>query len=263
MTRADNSELENPYFDIQIEMGMSKHVGGLETTKELVELCHIDQNKYVLVIGSGNGISACWIAKVYGCRIMGIDLSEGMVTLSNERIRKEGLEDRVEIRVADAQELPFDDDVFDAVLSESVTAFPDDKQKAIREYVRVVKKGGYVGLNETTWIGEPTTEMVDYAIHSIGGCKPETALRWKGMLEESGLQDITVINKKMNKFKQFIGEIRMYGFAQPFVAIYKLFSLYLTRPPYRRAINNMVKDAISMPKKFMSHFGTGIYVGRK
>ena len=31
----------------------------LETTKELVEICHIDQNKYVLGIGGDNGISAC------------------------------------------------------------------------------------------------------------------------------------------------------------------------------------------------------------
>jgi len=71
------TELENPYFDVQAEIGITKHVGGLKATKELVELCRIDQQKYVLVVRYGNGISTCKIAKMYGCRIMGIALSRG------------------------------------------------------------------------------------------------------------------------------------------------------------------------------------------
>jgi arsenite methyltransferase len=91
--------------------------------------------------GCGNGISACKLAKTYGSRIVGIDISEGMVELSRNWAQKEGLTEIVGFRVADAQELPFEDDVFDAVIS--VTSFPEDKVKAISEYVRVVKSGGF------------------------------------------------------------------------------------------------------------------------
>ena len=64
--------------------------------------------------------------------------------------------------MADAQDLPFEDDLFDAVTTESVTAFPADKQKAVGEYTRVTKPGGYVGLNESTWPKvPPAPEMVD------------------------------------------------------------------------------------------------------
>ncbi|OEU82133.1 MAG: hypothetical protein BA873_07895 [Desulfobulbaceae bacterium C00003063] len=63
----------------------------LKATKELVELCRIDQQKYVLVVRCGNGISTCKIAKMYGCRIMGIDLSRAMVEVSSNRAKKEGL----------------------------------------------------------------------------------------------------------------------------------------------------------------------------
>jgi len=74
-----------------------------------------------------------------------------MVERSRERVKRENLAERVEIRVADAQDLPFDDAVFDAVITESVTAFPEDKQKAVSEYARVTRAGGYVGLNECIW----------------------------------------------------------------------------------------------------------------
>lgn len=78
-----------------------------------------------------------------------------MVARSRERAEREKVTDRVEYRVADAQDLPFDADRFDAVITESVTVFPEDKQKAVSEYVRVTKPGGYVGLNESVWLKVP------------------------------------------------------------------------------------------------------------
>jgi ubiquinone/menaquinone biosynthesis C-methylase UbiE len=75
-----------------------------------------------------------------------------MIDRSNEAAKREGVEDSVEFQVADAQDLPFENDLFDAVITESVTAFPEDKQLAVREYVRVIRPGGYVGLNESTWL---------------------------------------------------------------------------------------------------------------
>ena len=81
-----------------------------------------------------------------------MDIRPAMVERSRERARREGLEGRVSFVVADAQALPFEDGPFDAVITESVTAFPADKQKAVREYARVARPGGYVGLNESTWL---------------------------------------------------------------------------------------------------------------
>ena len=66
-----------------------------------------------------------------------------MVDRSRERAIREKLAERVTFKMADAQELPFDDATFDAVMTESVTSFPADKLKAVREYARVTKPGGY------------------------------------------------------------------------------------------------------------------------
>ena len=162
-------ENEQTFFDFAAEVGLTKHLGGLEATEELIELCHIGEGKYVLDVGCGAGVTPCFIAKRYGCRVVGVDISERMVERSRERAQREAVADRVEFRVADAQDLPFDDNLFDAVTTESVTAFPEDKQRAVNEYVRVTKPGGYVGLNESTWLKvPPPPEVVAWAYQDLG-----------------------------------------------------------------------------------------------
>ena len=53
---------------------------------------------------------------------------------------------------------------------------PEDKQKAVNEYVRVTKPGGYVGLNESTWLKfPPPPELVAWASQDLGAnVKPLT-----------------------------------------------------------------------------------------
>ena len=153
------SEPASYYFTLQSSWGLTKHMGGLEATKELIELCHIDKNSYILDVGCGVGLTACYIAKEYGCKLIAIDISEEMIKRAEERAKRRGIEDKVEFKVADAQALPFEDDLFDVVISESVNAFIENKQKAINEYKRVAKVGGYVGFNEVTWIKPPPPEL--------------------------------------------------------------------------------------------------------
>ncbi|MBA7710182.1 2-methoxy-6-polyprenyl-1,4-benzoquinol methylase [subsurface metagenome] len=180
LSREEISELEDPYFDLQAKMGFTKHMGGLKATRELIELCHTNKDKYVLDVGCGVGITACNIVKRYSCKVVGVDISEEMIARSNERAKRKGVEGRIEFQVADAQNLPFQDALFDVVISESATAFLEDKQSAINQYVRVTKPGGYIGLNETTWIkGMPPTEIVEYLFRTAGGVKPETPSGWK------------------------------------------------------------------------------------
>ena len=257
------AELKNPYFDIQAKIGITIHLGGLKATKELVALCHIDPDKCVLVVGCGNGISACNILKMYGCTIVGIDISERMVVLSRRKAENEALSERVAFRVADVQDLPFRDNMFDAVISESVTSFSGHKQKAISEYVRVLKKGGYLGLNEVTWMQEPTPEMREYSINAIGGCKPESDRKWKKLLNDQGLQNVTVKSYNIKKLEQFISVFKITGLATLLRGGYLLLLFYLTKTVCREAIKNMAKDAISIPKHFRKYHGYGIYVGRK
>jgi arsenite methyltransferase len=82
-------------------------------------------------------------------------------------------------------------------------------------------------------------------------------------MEDAGLQDITARSYTFKKLEQFVNEFKMIGIGQSIKGGYVLLRLYLTKPVYRKAMNTMVQDALSMPKHFMKYYGFGIYVGRK
>ena len=253
------SELEPSYFDLQAYVGTTKHMGGLKATKELIELCHIDKGKYVLDVGCGVGATPCYLAKKYGCRVVGVDISERMIDRANERAKREGVEHRVEFRVADAQNLPFEDALFDVVIGESVTSFVKDKERAVSEYVRVMKPGGYVGLNEEPWLKTPPpTELVEYVARTWGGAKPETSDGWEELLEGAGLRDIVVRTYKFNVLSEST-QIMRYGFQDLSRMLYKTLSLYIRSSAFRK----YMKERSPLPKNLFEYLGYGIYVGRK
>jgi arsenite methyltransferase len=158
-------------------------------------------------------VTPCFIAKRHGCRVVGVDILAAMVGRSGQRAKREGVADSVEVRVADAQELPFADGLFDAVITESATAFPADKQKAVNEYARVVKPGGYVGLNESTRLKcPPPPEMIAWASQDLGaGVKPMTSDEWRTLLETAGLADIVERHVKINGRDESKGLLRRCG----------------------------------------------------
>jgi ubiquinone/menaquinone biosynthesis C-methylase UbiE len=250
------------YFELQASWGLTKHMGGLKATREILELCHVNKDSYVLDVGCGVGATACYIAKEYGCKVVGVDLSEGMIDRSRERAKRKGVEDRVKFMVADAQNLPFKDDLFDTVISESVTVFLEDKQKAVSEYARVTKPGGYVGLNEVTWINPPPAEVADYLSHALGGAEFLTSDVWKKLLEGSGLTNIGVKTYETNALSQWANEMKSLDFRDFAKAWYKFFSLCIKS----RAVRKYVRELWPPPKsifRIFKYFGYGLYVGRK
>lgn len=260
----EDGELENPYFDVQAEMGTTVHGGSLKATKDLVQLCHINEGTYVLDVGCGVGITACYLAKEYGCKVLAIDISERMIDRAKERAKRKGVEHKIEFRLGDAQNLPFNDDLFDAVISESVTAFVGDKQKAVNEYVRVTKPDGHIGLNEITWLeAHPPEELVG-GISRIR-IKPETVDYWKELLVKSELRDVGAVIERTRPIT-LVGQLKRLGFGESVRVVYQSLSMFARRPKYRRAIKTFRSERRSRPEnqsKFQDHIGYGIYTGRK
>jgi SAM-dependent methyltransferase len=257
-------EKQQTFFDFAAEVGITKHIGSLEATEVLIELCHIGEGKYVLDVGCGVGVTPCSIARRYGCRVVGVDILEGMVERSKERAKRQGVMDRVEFRTADAQDLPFEDDLFDVVITESVTAFPEDKQKAVNEYARVTKPGGYVGLSESTWLKiPPPPELIAWASQDLGAnLKPLTSSQWVGLLEGAGLEEIVAKTYAINVRNEGKGMLRRYGWGGMLGILYRMLSLYATSPAYRRFVKEARENEIT-PTNLDEYFGYGLYVGRK
>jgi ubiquinone/menaquinone biosynthesis C-methylase UbiE len=254
---------EFSYFGVQAYWGATRHFGGLNATEELAEVCHINKDTIVLEVGCGIGLTACYLAKRYSCRVAGVDLSEQMIDLSRKRASREGVADRLEFRTADAQLLPFEDGLFDVVICESVTAFLNDPQKGVREYVRVAKPGGYVGLNEGTWIRTPPpTELVAFIDRTMARATFLTSDEWRELMDNAGLTDIVARPYTLTALRQLISEIRGLGFEDLIRGCGRFLSLYIKSPAFRKYAKEITPSG-TIIKSLFAYLGYGIYVGRK
>jgi ubiquinone/menaquinone biosynthesis C-methylase UbiE len=170
----------------------------------------------------------------------------------------------VDFRVADAQDLPFEDGLFDAVITESVTAFPEDKQRAVDEYARVTKPGGYVGLNESTWLKvPPPPELVAWVSQDVGATvSPLAADEWMGLLHGAGLRETIMRVRTINTKDEARGVIRRYG-CRGILRIWgRTLSLYARNPAYRRFLKGLRQSGLA-PENYEEYFGYGLFVGKK
>lgn len=175
------------------------HTGGLVSTRKLAELCRIDSTKKVLIVGCGTGFSACYLARKVGCEVVGIDIAEVSIEKAKKRARRHGVSDKAKFRVGDAYALPFEAETFDAVVTEFVSQFLD-RRRAFKEFARVLKPEGYVGINEMykeEKIPPKTAEEIAHAeevFREITGLpfSLPTPEEWKKGLEEVGLKEVNV-----------------------------------------------------------------------
>ena len=259
-THEEKPAMEDIYFGLQAELDMTKHIGALDTTNELLELLHIDGSEYILEVGCGVGRTPAYVAKKFGCRVFGVDIREKMIARSRERAKREGLEHLLEFQVADAQDLPFEDALFDVVMSESVVAMVPDQQKAMSEYVRVVKPGGYVGLNEATWRKEPIPELQQYLMRIWGPTiQVRSADEWQQLLEGAGLSDIVARVRPISMRSEAGSRFKRIGYGNVVRMWGKTLSMLRSRPDYRA----FLKEAFSTPKDLIAYWAAGLYVGRK
>jgi len=247
------------YFRYLASLGMTKHIGAMQATSELIERCHIGPDSYVLDVGCGVGITPCYLAKTYNCRVMGIDILEEMIAQSRRRAKRMGVEDRVEFQVADARDLPFDDGTFDVVLGESINTFFADKVKAIRGYVRVLKPGGYVGLTEMTWLQPPTPERAAYYKRVVYADSLEKD-GWRQLLEEAGLQDVVANAYHIDVSQEAKGRLQRYGCSGMIGVLFRTVASIIRNPSSREFLKDVTS---SVPQDMMADMGYGVFVGKK
>jgi len=122
------------------------HIRGRVATLELARAAGLDAAKRVLDVGSGVGGTSRCLAKEFGCRVTGIDLTEEYCRAAELLTAKIGLADLVDYRQGDATDLPFDDASFDIVWTEHAAMNIPDKARLYREMHRVLKPGGTLAI---------------------------------------------------------------------------------------------------------------------
>ncbi|WP_288486384.1 methyltransferase domain-containing protein [uncultured Novosphingobium sp.] len=96
----------------------------------------------VLEVGVGTGISLPHYSK--RTRLVGIDISEAMLEKARRRADQLKLENVEEIAVGDAEALTYPDNAFDVVVAQYVVTAVPNPEKALDEFVRVVRPGGEI-----------------------------------------------------------------------------------------------------------------------
>lgn len=103
----------------------------------------------ILDVATGTGDFAFEAIRILKpAKIIGVDISEGMLGIADEKIRKRGLQDVFEIRLGDSEKLLFDNDTFDAVTVAFGVRNFEDLEKGLCDMLRVLKPGGKVVILE-------------------------------------------------------------------------------------------------------------------
>lgn len=100
----------------------------------------------VLDIGSGLGGSSCWLAKTFGCSVLGLTLSPTQARDAEERAVKEGVDHRVSFKVHDANHLDLPSETFDRLWIIECSEHIHDKQAFFRDCARLLRPSGRLGL---------------------------------------------------------------------------------------------------------------------
>lgn len=151
------------------------HMGGQKATLELAREVNITPDMKVLDIGSGIGGTPRLLAMEYGCHVTGVDLTQTFCETAEALTRFVGLDDRVATLHANALGIPLDDDCFDLIWCQHAQMNIPDKEGLIREFTRLLKKGGKLALHEV-FVGKgdaptyPVPWAVDASTSYLVGC---------------------------------------------------------------------------------------------
>ena len=116
--------------------------------KKLVKRLTKQAPKNILDVATGTGDLAIAMLKASPDKITGIDISNGMLEIGRKKIKEKGLEDKITLQQADSENLPFEDNNFDAVCVSFGARNFENLEKGLSEMFRVLKPGGKLYILE-------------------------------------------------------------------------------------------------------------------
>lgn len=188
-------------------LGDSFHPGGTKMTERLGHLLKLTPQTRVLDVAAGRGVSAIFLSKRFGCEVVGVDYSRKNIDSANGEARASGLSDRVTFQWADAEKLPFPDASFDGIVCECAFCTFPDKYAGAREFNRVLRPRGQVGLSDLTRGGTlaPELESLMSWIACIADAQPLS--EYAALLSGTALT-VTATEKHDGALADFVGQIR-------------------------------------------------------
>lgn len=186
--------------------------------KKVLKLVSDKNPKIVLDIATGTGDLAILMTNTNAEKIIGLDISAGMLEVGRNKIKAKNLSDKIEMILADSENMPFEDNTFDAITVAFGVRNFENLEKGLAEILRVLKPNGIFVILETS-VPDKTPYKQGYTFYS------------KNILPLIGK-----LFSKDNSAYQYLSESA---------------SVF----PYGEALNNILKkigfiDVVSMPQTF-------------
>lgn len=262
------------WYDLLSYMGTPFFsIGGVTSMHELAKDAKLDSNKKVLIVGCGTGYSACLFAKEYGCQVTGIDIAEVSIEEAKERAKKMKCEDKTTFLVENANDMSFEDNTFDVIITMMVSMFLE-KEIAYREMFRVLKPGGCFALNEI-FKDDNTPQVALDKIHHAENIYTDligfqfnihSLTHWKEWLEYAGLEHIELHqHKNYATVKNALGIAKAIGFWGYFRVLWLGIKLMIQSKVIRKKFMVMgeVKKVLMRRKATTKYLGYVIAIGYK
>ncbi|MEB3215943.1 MAG: methyltransferase domain-containing protein [Nostocales cyanobacterium 94392] len=148
--------MHHGYYGADGKQEKNRRQAQIDLIEELLQWAQVQQAENILDVGCGIGGSSLYLAQKFNAAATGITLSPVQVRRACERAVEFGLQHRTSFQVADALNMPFEDNSFDLVWSLESGEHMPDKNKFLQECYRVLKPGGKLIL--VTWCHRPTDE---------------------------------------------------------------------------------------------------------
>src|SRR5438093_9414654 len=162
-------------------------------------LMEIRRNSFLLDVGCGTGQDAMEMAGLVGPegQVVGIDINQAMI--AERWKRAEGLKLPVKFQVEDVHRLSLPDEMFDAARCDRAVQHMDNPEPAIREIIRVTRRGGIVVVSEPDWETLTIDSQNRDLTRRIANYMSDRAVKqgWIGrqlwrILKNSGLREVKV-----------------------------------------------------------------------
>lgn len=110
--------------------------------KKAVKILRKYEPKQILDVATGTADFALESMQLNPDKVIGVDISEGMLDVGRVKIKKKGLQKKIELRYGDSEKLPFEDNSFDAITVAFGVRNFENLEKGLSEFKRVLKPDG-------------------------------------------------------------------------------------------------------------------------